>query len=104
MHCSDARVEAIREACEPGKASLSALAAVANQVIDDMEDKASVPDGQLLARLCLVREEIGVAAVKLPSQQQQELADTQRTHGKLLPQGTLAFIKELLPVTSAEKR
>jgi hypothetical protein len=104
MRCSEARVEAIRAACESGTASLGALAAVANQVIDDMEDKASVVDAQLLARLCLVREEIGVAAAKLPSQQQEELAETQRTHGKLLPQGTLAFIKELLPVSSAEKR
>ena len=102
--CSIERVEAIREACASGSASVSALAAVANQVIDDMEDKAAVVDTRLLARLCLAREEILIAAASLPAEQQAEVAKQRSAYQRLLPQGTAAFIKELLAVTSTEKR
>ena len=59
---------------------------------------------QLLARLCLLREELGVAAADVDSAQGAEYAETRSTHQRLLPQGAAAFIKELMAVSSAEKR
>lgn len=97
-------MDAITEACKSGSASASALLAVANQVIDDMEDKAAVVDLRLLARLCLVREEIPIAAAGLPAEKQEEVSKQRSTYQRLLPQGTAAFIKELLAVISTEKR
>lgn len=59
----DARLAVLREAMEGGKGDIpgsdfESLSAAATQFIDDMEDAEVVIDRRLLARLCLVREEV----------------------------------------------
>ncbi|CAL8469850.1 g9392 [Coccomyxa elongata] len=85
---------------------LSSLQTIANQVIDDMEDKEVVPDRQLLARLCLIREELSVVATDEDGSSggASDFEEAKVTHQRLIPQGTAAFVKEMLGVSSKEKR
>ncbi|EIE25672.1 hypothetical protein COCSUDRAFT_46328 [Coccomyxa subellipsoidea C-169] len=70
---------------------LSSLQTIANQVIDDMEDKEAVPDKQLLARLCLIREELSVVAAEQGSDSSgSAFAEAKVIYQRLIPQGTAA--------------
>ncbi|CAL5227265.1 g10195 [Coccomyxa viridis] len=109
---SEARVERLKQAVEQGSDSeaacqLTTLQSVANQVLDDMEDKEVVPNRQLLSRLCLVREELAVVAAEIEQTnpaQAREYAEAKAAYQKLVPMGTAAFLKELIPVGSPERR
>lgn len=58
---------------------------------------------RLLARLCLVREELGVAAADMGAGVE-AFDEARSTYQRLLPQGAAAFIKELLAVSQPERR
>lgn len=62
---------------------------------------------QLLSRLCLVREELAVVAADIGGTnpaQAREYAEARAAYQKLVPMGTAAFLKELFPVGSVERR
>lgn len=60
---------------------------------------------QLLARLCLIREELSVVATDEGSSGgASDFEEAKVTHQRLIPQGTAAFVKEMLGVSSKEKR
>ena len=62
---------------------------------------------QLLARLCLVREELAVVAEAISDLhpgEARDYAEARAAYQKLVPLGTAAFLKELMPVTSPERR
>ncbi len=60
---------------------------------------------RLVARLCLIREEIDEAAEELhQNNSKSEYFDMMTTSFRLLPMGNAAYIKEVLGVPSAEKR
>ena len=74
-------------------------------MIDDMEDKEAIPDRRLLARLCLLREEIDAAATSLGLYEAgSEYCESLEVYRRLLPQGAAAFLNALLPVSRPEKR
>ncbi|KAG2493512.1 hypothetical protein HYH03_008328 [Edaphochlamys debaryana] len=110
----DVRLRILREAVSeharklpdgvPG-ADLDTLSATASKFIDEMEDQREVPDRRLLARLCLVREELrllreelrftgGAAADGLPP-------EPVRSN---VPQRCAAFLKELVAVGDPLRR
>ncbi len=60
---------------------------------------------QLLARLCLVREELSVVAAEQGSDSSgSDFAEAKVTYQRLIPQGTAAFVKEMLGVSSKDRR
>ena len=62
---------------------------------------------QLLARLCLVREELAVVGDQISDSHPAdavEYAEARAAYQKLVPMGTAAFLKELIPVTSGDRR
>ena len=62
---------------------------------------------QLLSRLCLMREELAVVAGDIGEThpaQAREYAEAKAAYQKLVPMGTAAFLKELMPVNSIERR
>ena len=60
---------------------------------------------QLLARLCLIREELSVVAAGQGSDASgSDFAEAKVTYQRLIPQGTAAFVKEMLGVSSKDKR
>ena len=61
---------------------------------------------RLLARLCLVREELGVAAADMGADAEgtKGFDEARSTYQRLLPQGAAAFIKELLAVSQPGRR
>ena len=72
-----------------------------------VDDHAEPLRRQLLARLCLVREELAVVAEDISDwdpAEAHEYAEARAAYQKLVPLGTAAFLKELVPVTSPERR
>jgi len=105
------RLELIRSvAKESGKsddkpANLGSLRNTTTQMLEDMESHDVIIDRRLLVRLCLVREEIDLAAQSLgQTQLGQQYHDMLTTSFRLLPMGPTAYIKELVTVSSEEKR
>jgi hypothetical protein len=61
---------------------------------------------RLLAKLCLIREEVGAAAARagLLDDPGSDYVAMQRQYQKLLNQGAAAFLKELLAVSDPQRR
>lgn len=102
---SKIRDEAIRAAIaeEEGGSSatcnLESLAITSTRMVEDMEKRSSVPDRNLLIRLCLVREELRVTALR-NGQMSPELVKFQA----VIPTRVSHFIKELIPVSDSARR
>eukprot|EP00884_Botryococcus_braunii_P005562 jgi/Botrbrau1/15006/Bobra.0018s0105.1 len=110
---SEERLRLVERAAQPEASpdglpscSLATLQAAACQLIDDMEEKMGVPDRRLLAKLCLIREEIAAAATRagLYDDAGSDYSVMQRQYHKLLNQGAAAFLKELLAVSDPQRR
>ena len=72
---------------------------------DEVAPHLSLVYRQLLARLCLIREELSVVASDEGSSTgTSDFEEAKMTHQRLIPQGTAAFVKEMLGVSSKEKR
>lgn len=102
----DARVEILRHALNGGGdglpgSTLDALAAATSQFIDDMEEKMVVPDRRLLARLCLVKEELRYLDMEMSPDQPCEYFGFYRTN---VSQRCAAFVKELLALNDGARR
>jgi hypothetical protein len=89
----------------------SDLERAASKVIQDMEKLAEVPDRTLLARLCIVREELVElvdAAVNSKAEQGSGgggvLGSSQFTMLRSVPRGAVAFLKEVMQTASSERR
>jgi hypothetical protein len=62
---------------------------------------------QLLARLCLVREELAVVVDQIRDSHPAdavEYAEARAAYQRLVPMGTAAFLKELIQVTAVDRR
>jgi len=79
--------------------NLEALAITANRMVEDMEKRTSIPDRGLLLRMCLVREELRVTALR-NGQMSPELVKFQT----VIPARVSHFVKELIPVGDAARR
>jgi hypothetical protein len=75
---------------------LETLASTVDSIINDMEANLDVPDRSLLARMCLIREEINNMMIQ----------DAQPLYATMVavPQKTVAFLKELLQVDDPKVR
>ncbi|KAK9856821.1 hypothetical protein WJX84_008996 [Apatococcus fuscideae] len=109
------RVEVVRKAAEGKEAGLPKcephrLQLAVSQLLDDMEEKEAIPDRKLLARLCLVREELQNELLNQAFGQgqgakaAQELEENMRLLNQLLPTYVAAFVKDLISVGSSERR
>ncbi|KAL6757921.1 hypothetical protein V8C86DRAFT_3094409 [Haematococcus lacustris] len=96
----------------PGEVPLEGLLATVGHMIDEMEEHQEVPDRRLLARLCLVREEVRMlereaAFGPLPPDTadpcQAPGLNSRFTRGNV-PHRCVTFLKELLVVNNAEMR
>ncbi|KAK9832283.1 hypothetical protein WJX74_005351 [Apatococcus lobatus] len=112
---SEQRVRVVRKAadgsvrgvptCEPHRLQLAV-----SQLLDDMEEKEAIPDRKLLARLCLVREELqnelmnGAFGQGEGAKAAQDLEENMRLLNQLLPTYVAAFVKELISVGTSERR
>jgi hypothetical protein len=79
------------------------LQSAAAQVLEGMEEEAEVVDRALLARLCVVREELE----ELEREEAQLPGGTGRVGGSVfgaVPATTVAFLKEMLTVGSSAQR
>lgn len=57
--------------------------------------------------MCLIREEIAAVAAEIGQAKEdvdREYTETKSTYERLIPQGTAAFVKELLKVGRPDKR
>ena len=119
----DARMELLRRhtrgEAEP-QCDAAQLERAASQLVDDMEASAGVVDSRLLARLCLLREELqqlvdegtnlsGLGTGNEPASGGDSAAapgqgSSPYTLLRVVPQSTVAFIKELMVVPSSERR
>jgi hypothetical protein len=75
---------------------LETLASTVESIINDMEANLDIPDRSLLARMCLIREEINNMMIQ----------DAQPIYATVVavPQKTVAFLKELLQVDDPKVR
>lgn len=58
---------------------------------------------QLLGRLCIIREELSVVSASQDSDSS-EFEEAKKTYQRLIPQDTAAFVKEILSVSSRDRR
>ncbi|KAK9829699.1 hypothetical protein WJX72_007424 [[Myrmecia] bisecta] len=84
---------------------ISRLQACASQFVDDMEEQEVIPSRKLLAKLCIVCEEIQNANRELNwNSQGTNSTDSLALMHKMVPKGAAAFLKELMAVSHGPKR
>ncbi|MEW5305368.1 MAG: hypothetical protein WDW36_007911 [Sanguina aurantia] len=103
----DARVQVLQSALDGGAgevpaAEVEALLSTTSQFIDDMEEQESVADRALLARMCLVREELRWVELERSFGGESFPSSTSRRAN--VPQRCVAFMKELMAVSDGLKR
>lgn len=116
MASSEERVELLRERMMGSFSSPAAansvdvprLEAAAAQFIEDMEDKAEVPDRKLLARLCLVKEEIQNTAREIAfsrgAKPYQPATEAMAAARGGVPRRAVAFLQAVMKVPSPQGR
>lgn len=83
------------------------LDVAASQFIEDMEDKTEVPDRRLLARVCLVREEVQNVAREVAFEAGRAFSPTADRSAQLrggVPRRAVAFLQAVMKVPSKEGR
>ncbi|MEW5314075.1 MAG: hypothetical protein WDW38_005598 [Sanguina aurantia] len=103
----DARVQVLKSALDGGAgeipaAEVEALLSTTSQFIDDMEEQESIADRALLARMCLVREELRWVELERSFGGESFPSSTSRRAN--VPQRCVAFMKELMAVSDSLKR
>lgn len=102
----DARVQIVKTALEGGKdsvpgADMDSLWATTCQFVDDMEEQEIIADRKLLARLCLVKEELRWIDLEQNFMQQSDVVLFSRAN---VPQSCIAFLKEIVRVSADDQR